>query len=408
MVLKAKKSLRLPLLAVLLLAGIFMFGAFAGAFIYATGSVIMETPVMHMVSHTEYRYGEAGQIVARLVDFQGNPVAVTNCSATILYPNKTFVVNSVLMTATGNIAGDHYYGFTTPSAGPEGVYEYQATCFYPPNKNASVTNSFHLSSAFNNVLSNLTQIDSTLNYVNSSISSVQGNLTAISSQVSAVNASLSSQITGLSNQLNTNISSVRSDISSLSTQVNANTSQVLSQVQSSTTEVLTAIQGNTTYLYDALTNVNSSVLAAIGGINVTVNLTPVLDAITALNGSTQQGFTDVQATLTSINSTLSSSIGALSSNMAANFSVVTNDLQSVNVTATNAYNAIVQVNTTANNIYTYVTTTLVGKVDQALFDLGVVNATVNRIETTTTSINSTVNSILQNQQDAVQMSVFSG
>jgi hypothetical protein len=54
------------------------------------------------------------------------------------------------------------------------------------------------------------------------------------------------------------------------------------------------------------------------------------------------------------------------------------------------------------------TTTLVGKVDQALVNLGVINATVNRIETTTTSINSTVNSILQNQQDAVQMSVFSG
>ena len=155
---KNKPSLKLT--SMFLLAGIFILGSISGIFVYATGTNVVTDTWMQMISHTEYRYGEDGQIIARLVDFQGAAVTVDNCTASILYPDKTFFADAELMNDTGNIAGDHYYEFTTPT-GPEGVYEYQATCYYTVgsnSRNKSVTNSFHLSSGFNNVLSNLTQI----------------------------------------------------------------------------------------------------------------------------------------------------------------------------------------------------------------------------------------------------------
>jgi hypothetical protein len=182
-----------------------------------------------MVSHTEYRYSEPGQIIARLVDFQGNPVTVNNCTATILYPDKTFFVQGDLMTESGNISGDHYYGFTTP-AGPEGVYEYQATCTYAAGaKTASVTNSFHLSSAFTSLFGNITSIQGDL-------TNVLNNLTDISNDLSSINASLSVSIDGVSLQ-----------VSNLSQQLNDNTTTILNaidNVNSTITEITNNILSN--------------------------------------------------------------------------------------------------------------------------------------------------------------------
>lgn len=245
------------LLMMALLALTFASGIVAGAFMYATGKEEILTPKMQMVSHTEYRFGEPGQIIARIVDFQGNPVAVTSCNATILYPDKTSFVAMEGMTASG-IGGDYYYNFTTP-AGPEGVYEYQATCFYAPNKNATVTNSFHLSSALTSILGN----------------------------ISAINTS------GLDN----------------------------------------------------LTN---------------------------------------------------------------EFALVNSKLDYINVTTTDMSVVLSAVNVTTTNIYTYLTTTLATDIDDILTNLGIINATVNRIETLSTAINSTTQQILTNQENEVRMDVFSG
>jgi hypothetical protein len=54
------------------------------------------------------------------------------------------------------------------------------------------------------------------------------------------------------------------------------------------------------------------------------------------------------------------------------------------------------------------TGTLASNVNGILSSLGIINATVNRIEVSTTQINNTVATILTNQQDQVVMSVFSG
>lgn len=345
---KKQSGMRLRVMVMVLFAGVFVFGAASGAFIYATGNAVTQEVFMKMISHTEYRYGESGQIVTRLVNFKGDPVAVDNCTARILYPDKTIFVSAGLMSSTGNIAGDHYYNFTTPN-GPEGVYEYQATCFYTVGanqRNASVTNSFHLSGAFNAVLGNLTN--------------VQNNLTQLSLDLVAVNSSLSGDIADLSDQLNVNITAVLAGQADLEAQINSNVTQIL----------------------DAISN-----------ISIEVNLTPVLDAIDSLETSMAANFTAVFG----------------------EFSVVNSKLDVINVTVTDIQGTVNDmelvldnVNTTTTNTYNYVTGTLATNVNSILSQLGVINATVNRIETNTLQINSTVADILQNQEDEVVMTVFSG
>lgn len=208
-----KKRMRFPVLATLLLAGTFICGSATGMFLYATGENVITSTFMQMVSHTEYRYGEPGQIVARLVDFQGAPVVVNNCTADIKYPDKTAFVTAQLMT-TSTITGDHYINFTTPS-GPEGVYEYQATCFYNVGinvRNQSVTNSFHLSSAFTNIMANQTA-------QNAQLTAIQGNLTVVQTTLNGVSVNLTAINTSLSNQLNTNVTTILTQLAAVNTSI---------------------------------------------------------------------------------------------------------------------------------------------------------------------------------------------
>jgi hypothetical protein len=370
--------MRFPVLVTILLAAIFVVGGIAGAFVYATGQQVILTPVMNMVSHTEYRFSEPGQIIARLVDYQGDPVVVTNCYATILNPDKTYFVNHSLMQNVSLISGDHYFNFTTPT-GPEGTYEYQAVCNYGPggSKSASVTNSFHLSSAFTSIMANQTAQSLQLTAIQGNVTQVQNSLTQLSAEVSNVNVTLGGQITSLSSQLNANVTTILNDM------------------QSGNTNTLNAIAGNASMIESQLTNVNSTLFQAIQ--NVSANLTPILDAITALNVSTQETFGLVQ-----------SQISAFEGAVSTNFSVVTGNQVTILANQATAYTALQEINSTSNSIYTYMTTTLAGNVNDVLAGMGVINETVNRIETVSNTINATTATILENQQNQVVMSVTSG
>jgi len=100
---------------------------------------------IYMVSHSEYWSGEEGQIITRLLDYQGQPYVDADCTMTVLYPNRTYFINAA--SATFDI-DSYYYKFTTPDT--EGVYQYRADCYYLNNtKSRSVMNSFHLSPALN-------------------------------------------------------------------------------------------------------------------------------------------------------------------------------------------------------------------------------------------------------------------
>lgn len=164
---------------------------------------------MYMVSHSEYWSGEQGQIITRLLNYKGVPIAA-NCLVDVLYPNRTYFTQNATMTFS---IDSYYYQFTTPDT--VGVYQYKAECSYA-NKNRSIMNSFHLSPALNfiqishdnlsgqlvdltdlnnahfgNITYNLTQIKQDTDYIrnnlvtNGSLSETQTNIISQLNNISA-------------------------------------------------------------------------------------------------------------------------------------------------------------------------------------------------------------------------------
>jgi len=305
---------RFALLIAMLVVASAVLGAGTAIIAYAYGEQVAYTPKMFMISHTEYRYVETAQIISRLVNNQGNPIAVNNCTATVLYPDKTTFINEQLM-ATSAISGDHYINFTTPS-GPEGIYEYQSTCVWNGGaRSQSVTNSFHLSSAFTSVFNNITTI--------------QNNLTQLSTDLFAVNSSLSGEISDLSGQLNTNISTVLERLTEINTTLNnltvsVNLTEVLSELDAinATLEAFrTEVQANFSVVFD--------------------NQQQILNNMTFQN-----------AYLTAINATTTSTYEYVTGTLATNIDSILTQLGIINATVNRIETTTLQINTTVNDILT--------------------------------------------------------
>lgn len=218
---------------ILLLSGLVI------ATMYDNGNEIIGIdPIIKMVSHSEYASGDTGQVITRLVDWQGDALAVNDCWASIYYPNKTLYVDNAVMTTDGFV-GDHYYSFAAPNI--EGVYEYQATCEYNQTpalkKNVSITNSFQVVPAYNKI----DVMEEQINYIESGITDI--NLTI------NINSEKLDNIT-------TDVAAVKADtelVIVLGTETN--------QTTHNTYDYLTGTMA---------TNVNS-ILSQLGVINATVN-----------------------------------------------------------------------------------------------------------------------------------------
>jgi hypothetical protein len=102
------------------------------------------TPEIAMVSGTEYISNEPAQVIIRLSDRDGNPLTDYTCTATILYPDKTYFMLDQSMSSSSE-AGNYYRSFTTPSV--IGVYEETITCINAGNRTLKVSSSFHVSLA---------------------------------------------------------------------------------------------------------------------------------------------------------------------------------------------------------------------------------------------------------------------
>jgi len=108
------------------------------------------SPVLKMVSGTEYISGEEGQIIIRLTDRNDNPITDARCSADVLYPAKNFFFMGVEMVHSDNTPGNYYKTFTTPET--VGIYEETITCRFTRNgqeHGVKVSSSFHVSVALN-------------------------------------------------------------------------------------------------------------------------------------------------------------------------------------------------------------------------------------------------------------------
>lgn len=124
-----------------------------------------EEDQIFMLSHSEYWTGEEGQILARLLDYQGTPITDANCTVDVLYPDRSYFLQDAQ--AIYNVES-YSYNFTTPAI--EGVYEYKVNCVYQNGaKERSTMNSFHVSPALNflrlshdnlsNQIANLTDLE---------------------------------------------------------------------------------------------------------------------------------------------------------------------------------------------------------------------------------------------------------
>jgi len=392
----------------LLLIAIFVLGASTSVVLYAHGSEVLENAHILMVSHTEYRYNEPGQIIVRLVNYLGNPISVDNCTANILYPNKTYFVQDALMSSS-SFSGDHYYNFTTPN-GPEGVYEYQAVCTWNSGtKVKRATNSFHLSSAFNTILSDLDSINTT---VVSFRSEVQDNFSSVFDYLADINTSCVGDACNLT-QINITINQINSTVNAINSSLNSfitDTQQRLSYIN--TTNI--AINNTVNQISTDLSALNSTVNTRFDAVEsilsgnfseILANLSSLRQLILDINSSLSSELSNIHTDLLSINTSIinkieavnlsiTSDISSFRAEVAANFSLMDDWLNYINATTVDTYS--------------YVTGTLTSKIDSILTQIGVINATVNRIEQNTVDINSTVNQIKQNQEDEVFMNVFSG
>jgi methyl-accepting chemotaxis protein len=432
-----------------LIAIVFVLGAGTAVTLYATGERVIETgDNIFMVSHTEYRYGEQGQIVTRLVDFQDNAIAVTNCTATILNPDKSFLYQDQLMNDSGNINGDHYFVFTTP-AGPEGVYEYQATCNYGVNKQKSATNSFHLSSGFNSVLSNLTAISGDISAFRAEVAS---NMTAVIDAISSINVTADvasikitiEQANATINTVNSNLDAFVLDVDDRLSELNATTQQtqtIVTELQATIDSINLTVNSLSSSLSDltsTINNINTTVTAtndlftlprewmptARPGENFTY--TEVIDwltdgmedgfatqeaYLTSISSNLTTYYNDLSAQIQNVNLTITNQLTSFEQTVQTNFSQVLSAINGINITISTPidYTAVLdEINATTHSTYEYMTGTLASNVNDVFTTLGVINATVARIETTTNNINATANQILQNQEDQVYMNTYSG
>jgi hypothetical protein len=330
-----KMKLILALVGVCVL---FMGGAVVS---YEHGNAIIGDNNMFMVSHSEYWSGEQGMIVGRLLDYQGEPITVSNCTVDIYYPDMTlFISEGVTNDSLQASTGTHFYKFTTPSI--EGVYEYIMTCNYPPNKDMSVANSFHLSPALNLV-----------GGINDSI------------------ADLTAQELLHYNDLQANISVINSDLLIIKTD--------LDDIELNITD----IYGDTQYIRD---NMLSEAV-------FTSNITSVLnnqDTIILQGGQVLSNLTAIE-NFCGDDTTSGSQLCLLVNEIQSKVTDINNTVRS--------YEAYMQdINSTAHSTYDYVTGTLATNINNIISSL-------SAVETNTEQINSTVNEIKQNQEDRVYMEV---
>lgn len=94
---------------------------------------------LSFVSGTEYKYGDAGQVIVEARDKNGSAVQ-TNCTVDVWYPDKMVFIANV--STNTSASGNSFIDFIVPNV--KGVYEYQANCTVH-NKQMVVSKSFHVS-----------------------------------------------------------------------------------------------------------------------------------------------------------------------------------------------------------------------------------------------------------------------
>jgi len=271
----------------IVIAGLLLLAIATAGAMYIDGQSIAKKDVFYIVSNTEYWSGETGQVVARFVNFKGDPITVNNCTADILYPNQTYFVQAALMSDSA-IAGDHYYAFTVPAT--EGVYDYKVVCNYgTPNKQKTASKTFHVNPALNkikildNINNTVVDIQGRVINLNTTLTSVyddtqylrtnfltktefQNNMTVVNQKLDDIDTNLSILMQYCSNpQTNT------SDLCALVHEINNRIIDLNTTISTEVTNYLAEINATTHSTYDYLTGTLTTTINNILGITTETN-----------------------------------------------------------------------------------------------------------------------------------------
>ena len=342
---------------ILILCGVLLVACIVGINAYNHGTTVSGDDTFYMVSHSEYWSGETGQVIARLYDWQGSPITVTNCTVDIYNPNKSPLVAGALTTDTlQTTTGTHYYTFTVPST--EGVYQYMVTCNYPNNKVRSVASTFHVSPALNlekviNTTTILAREEQTLYYnnVQVNLSDIKGTLVTVTSDLGTIKLNLTT-IAQDTNYIRTNMLTDTIFQTNITTVINnqgtiiAKSDQILSN--------LTAIEN---FCSDAVTS----------GSQLCLWVNEIKNKVTDINNTISQ-YTTI---LAEINSTTHTTYDYVTGALASNIN------------------------------------TIIGTTNRIEANTVQINTTVNRIDNTVIGINTSVATVITNQQNEVYMEVTS-
>lgn len=277
-----------------------------------TNHIITPTAEMNMVSHTEYWSGETGMIAVRLVDSQGNPISVTNCTASILDPSNNYIIDTALMSSS-TFPGNFYYNFTVPAT--EGVYQYSSTCNWAPNKQQTASSSFHVSPALN--LEKV--INTSINTNNALLVNLTSQTLNIYNDTQYIRSNMLTEAT-----FNTSITNTNAQFTTLQNNV-SQLMQYCSNPQTSTSTLCAYLQNINTTIAGTITNT-----ALLEEINLTTHNTYNYMTTTLFNK-----VNDVFNLANDINNTITQT---------------QNTVNNINTTTTQTQNTINNVNTTTTNI----------------------------------------------------------
>lgn len=372
-----------------LLASFMIAGVFFASATYQHGTELSEEAHMFMVSHTEYRSGETGQIIGKLFNFRGDPI-LADCNVTIYNPDKSiFLAPTPTDDTLEATDGTHYVNFTTPAT--EGTYEYKIFCAFTLGGNPTdrtVSNSFHLSPALNTI----TTVNNTVNSYVAYLVDINDTTDETNEIVKQINASTST----LLNDSNQDLLAFLVDVNNTVTDIDLN----VIDINSTIVQEFATLQVNISNINVDIDYIRNNLFTDADAFNnfsvISTNFNTVFSELT-----------NIQTNLTDL---INFCDGAPTSDSQLCQWVQQNNALAIGINDT--LNNVIDVKLDAINLTT--ATTLDFLTVNVTNNFNTVFATLSRIEAGITDINNTANriesnvtTVIQNQEEQVFIGVFS-
>jgi hypothetical protein len=376
---------------------------------YSVGSDVVDEPLVQWVSHTEYWQDDYASTIVRITDYKGRAYNIDRCEAMILKPDKTILTDDAPMTQSG-ITGNWYR--TDSLVGQlEGTYEQEVTCFYElgdQEETIKTSQSFHLNPALNYIKvidDNLIATGSNLENLSFNIQGqIVENEVLFTSQINQTNTDLNTLINTIGNQLSSELAN--HDVSSEAQLSNVNLSLTASILQGNN-EIKSQLSGVNGTIVTIVNDVRSDILGELKPYVEYINQTT--EAILedsewiVLNAMNQADKVEIDQRFTTLDNNLAilsqfcSNVQTQNSDLCQEIDSIQNTIDILRTEQTQYYEDLDETTTGTFNL---LSGSVVENIDEILLDLGF-------LKDVTVDINTTVNSIREDQISEVRMVVIS-